>query len=133
MILMTASDAQRLGIEGLGAKKRRKYNNHPCEVDGHKFDSQLEATYYGELLLRERAGEVESIDVHPRFVVVDADGHGPDVVYEADFGFGERGPDGWGYTVIDCKSEATITPLFRLKWRLMQQRYPMWDFRVEVR
>lgn len=134
MITLTIEQAQRLGIGGMGHRKETKYHNQHVVVDGHRFDSKAEAAYYGELLLREKAGEVESIEVHPRFAVVDADEHGPAVMYEADFAFGECGPDGWGYTVVDCKSEITAAiPLFKLKWRLMQQRYPMWDFRVEER
>ena len=134
MITLTAHDAERLGIQGLGHRKDTKYHNQHVQLDGHKFDSKLEAEYYAGLLLREKAGEVESIEVHPRFVIVDADEHGPAVCYEADFAFGKRDANGlWGYTIADCKSEATITPLFRLKWRLMQQRYPMWDFEVVMR
>ena len=45
--------------------KRRKYKNTPVTVDGIKFDSKKEATYYGTLKFREAAGEVEDIEVHP--------------------------------------------------------------------
>lgn len=37
---------------------RHKYNATPTEVDGIRFDSKKEARYYGDLKLRQAAGEV---------------------------------------------------------------------------
>ncbi|KAB8139283.1 DUF1064 domain-containing protein [Gracilibacillus oryzae] len=51
-------------------KKRRtksKYGNRKTKVDGHTFDSKLEAKYYGELLLRKKAGEIKSFKLQPRY------------------------------------------------------------------
>jgi hypothetical protein len=122
MILITAADARRLGIGGLGAKKRRKFNNHPCEVDGYHFDSEIEAAEYGDLRIRQLAGEISDLQIHPRFVVCDADEHGREIVYEADFAYVENGD----HIAEDVKAAngATITDLFRLKLRLCQKLYP---------
>jgi hypothetical protein len=38
--------------------KRHKFFAKPCEVDGIKFPSQLEANYYRKLKIRQRAGDV---------------------------------------------------------------------------
>lgn len=53
------------------AKKptRRKYRNKPCIVNGKWFPSQREGKYYAELLLREKAGEVSGIIIHPRYPI----------------------------------------------------------------
>lgn len=128
MILLTAAEAQRLGIVGLGAKKRRKYNNHPVQVDGHHFDSEAEAAEYGDLRLRQLAGEIADLQVHPRFVVVDADGHGREIVYEADFAYVENGDQ----IAVDVKAAngVTMTETWRLKFRLCQARYPMIVWKV---
>ena len=38
--------------------KRHKFNAKPTKSDGIRFDSKLEARYYDQLKLRQRAGEV---------------------------------------------------------------------------
>jgi len=37
-----------------------KYKNSKTIVDGHKFDSQKEARYYGTLKMRKLAGEIKA-------------------------------------------------------------------------
>jgi hypothetical protein len=70
--------------------------------------------------------------VHPRFIIVDADANGPAMSYEADFEYVEL-PD-VELCVEDVKSSITAAiPLFRLKARLFQARYPEYTFRVEER
>lgn len=49
--------------------KPHKYRAKPMVFDGHRFDSTAEAKYYAELKLRERAGELSEIEVHPEFSV----------------------------------------------------------------
>lgn len=39
-------------------KKKNKYNAKITEVDGIKFHSRLEANYYSDLKLRQRAGDI---------------------------------------------------------------------------
>jgi len=41
-----------------GKNIRHKFNAKPTESDGIRFDSQKEAKYYRELLLRQRAREI---------------------------------------------------------------------------
>jgi hypothetical protein len=116
---------------GLDHAKPRKYHNTPTELDGPKFDSKAEAARYAELVLWQRAGHISELTVHPRYVIVDADDHGRAMFYEADF----RYVDEYGKTVCeDLKSAATERiPLFRLKWRLVQQRYPDISWEVVTR
>jgi hypothetical protein len=40
-------------------KKAHKYGARATYVDGFRFDSKKEATYYSELKLRQRAGEIQ--------------------------------------------------------------------------
>ena len=78
--------------------KKNKYNAQKTVIDGIKFDSQDEANFYCELKLRVRAGEVESFDLQPEFLLQegyrDANGkyHRP-IKYRADFRI--RYPDIW--------------------------------------
>jgi hypothetical protein len=94
-------------------KPRSKFGNIRTEVDGYKFDSRREARHYGELRLREKAGEISSICVHPSYELR-VNGY---LVgrYEADFSYVERGQE----VVADVKCKATKTPVYRLKKMLM--------------
>lgn len=44
-----------------------KYRANPTVVDGVRFASAKEARRYGELKLLERAGEIEALELQPRF------------------------------------------------------------------
>lgn len=59
--------------------KRQKYGNKRVEIDGIKFDSQHEANFYQELMLRVRAGELKTVCRQVKF---DLPGG---IVYVADF------------------------------------------------
>jgi len=48
----------------------RKYNNKPEWVGDRKFDSRAEANRYRELLLLERAHEIENLECQPVFPLV---------------------------------------------------------------
>lgn len=80
--------------------KRLKYGNRRVEVDGIKFDSRHEASYYfGVLIPRVKNGELRSV---LRQVKFDLPGG---IVYIADFV--TILPDMRIESVIDAKSEAT--------------------------
>lgn len=80
------------------AVRRNKYGNRRVEVDGIRFDSQKEARYYEELMLRYRAGDLKLVLLQVPFILP-----GP-VKYYADFLTIDN--DG-RFEVIDVKSEAT--------------------------
>lgn len=85
-----------------------KYRARPTTVDGIKFDSKREAARYGELKLRERAGEIRDLVCHPKFsLVVNGFRVGG---YTADFSYDERVPTfrhRYVFVVEDVKSPAT--------------------------
>ena len=82
-----------------GKPKRLKYGNKRVEIDGIKFDSQHEANYYQELMLRVRAGELKTVCRQVKF---DLPGG---IVYVADFV--TIRPDFTVEGVYDAKSEIT--------------------------
>ena len=51
------------------ARSGHKYGAKPTVVDGIRFASQKEAKRYQELKLLERAGEIEALELQPRFVL----------------------------------------------------------------
>jgi len=91
-----------------------KLLNVRTTVDGILFDSLLEARHYGELKIEERAGIITELKVHKRFSL---DVNGIHIcVYESDFIYYRDGR----LVVEDTKSNPTITPLYRVKKKLMR-------------
>ena len=92
-----------------------KYRNKPKTVDGFKFDSQKEAKRYMELSMLLRAGEIKDLKLQPKFdLMVNDKKLG---FYKADFQYVDKKS---GQTVVeDVKSKATITPVYRLKKKIM--------------
>jgi hypothetical protein len=99
-------------------EKRSKYGNHKHEVDGILFDSKKEATRYGQLRLKMKAGEIGQLELQK---VYELKVEGERVCkYKADFVYMIMAT---GETVVeDVKSEATRKlPVYRLKKKLMKQ------------
>ena len=90
-----------------------KYGNRKTVVDGITFDSAKEAKRYGELKVLQRAGEITSLELQPRFPIVI---NGVKVcTYVADFGY----VDQIGSPVVeDCKGFKTRE--YTLKRKLMK-------------
>lgn len=85
---------------------RNKYNAKRVEVNGIKFDSRLEASHYRQLLIRERAGEIQGLRVHVKFALFDPGENCKGeyfATYCADFVFRENGK----FVIADAKSAAT--------------------------
>ena len=96
------------------APKRSKYGAQPTVVDGIRFDSKAEATYYQRLQLRVKAGAV-------RYFLRQVPFHLPGGVrYVVDFM--EVHADGSVHWV-DVKGIETA--MFRTKKRLVESLYPV--------
>ncbi len=109
-VVLSKQEGQRLLAKG---PKRSKYGNRKTVVNGITFDSKREAAYYGELLQRAKAGEIDEVELQKPFVLSI---NGSLVcTYRADFAFydrRERRP-----RVVDVKG--VVTPEFRIKAKLM--------------
>jgi len=93
---------------------RHKFNAKPQQLDGFRFDSKAEATYYSHLKLRVSSGEVV-------FFLRQAPFHLPGgVVYRVDFV--EFHADG-SVHFVDVKGMQTAE--FKLKKRLVETLYPI--------
>ena len=105
-----------------------KYGNRPARRDGYRFDSQAELRRYEQLTLLQSAGEIDGLQVHPRYTIIDALMVGtkrePPIVYEADFGYWQAGQ----LIVEDVKG--AWTPVFKIKRRLFLARYRDVNFRI---
>lgn len=92
-----------------------KYRAVPVIVDGVRFASKREAARYGALRLLEQAGEIEALELQPRYPLVVA---GEEIgTYVGDFRYRERGE----LVLEDVKG--VRTPVYRLKARLVKALY----------
>src|SRR5215469_17453847 len=100
----------------LAEKKPSKYHNRKTLYMGIQFDSQKEENRYRELELLERAGEIQDLELQPRYDLI-VNGHKLGF-YRADFRYKEVTTG----TVIteDVKSPATKTAVYQLKKKLVK-------------
>lgn len=109
-----------------------KYNAKKTQVNGITFDSKLESDRYQQLLLLEKAGEICDLTLQMEFQIF----HG-----YRDPETGEKEKSAFyvaDFVYLDCKARKWIaedtkgieTKEFRLKWKLVKQRYPDYTFRI---
>jgi hypothetical protein len=103
-------------FNALQQERPAKYRNHKTTVDGVVFDSKAEARRYGELRLLEQAGQIEGLVLQPRF---DLEVNGVKLgYYRADYMYYDNTKQ--RRIVEDVKSRPTMTPVYRLKKKLMR-------------
>lgn len=109
-----AAQAQAVAQIGEQEKKRQKYGAQRTMIDGITFDSKKEATRYAELKLLERGKQISFLETQVRFPLVI---NGTlCATYVADFRYVRDG----AVIVEDVKSTATMTPVYRIKKKLMK-------------
>ena len=127
MTIIRMSDLPKDVRKKLKSCRRRKYGNQPTEYMGIRFASKKEAHRYQELLLMEKAGLIQSLRVHPKFICQDkftmADGTKVKAIpYTADFDYCLTKDGTW--VIEDCKGgNATKTQAYEIKKKMMQKRY----------
>jgi len=101
------------------AGRTSKYKAIPTETqDGQKFKSELEARYYGRCLILQKAGQIDKIEREVRYELV------VNGVFIASYMMDFRITYSNGsIDYIDCKSDATLTPLYKMKKLLMLALY----------
>lgn len=100
-------------------KPTSKYNARRTEYNGETFDSLFELRRWKELKMLEKAGIITNLKRQVRFPLIEKSQYGREIAYIADFTYVEKGKQ----VVEDTKSEATKTPLYRLKKRLVAEKY----------
>jgi hypothetical protein len=100
-----------------------KYKSKKVEVDGHVFDSQIEAKYYKQLKWLQDNNQILFFRIQPRYLLQEAfQKNGKTfrkIEYIADFEVHHL--DG-SIEVIDVKGMETEA--FRLKRKLFEKKYP---------
>lgn len=107
----------------VGSKYRNIKTNRTINGEEITFDSKKEAARYDELTLLERAGLIRELTLQPRFTLQESFVHKGKTIrkleYVADFSY-LRDND---FVVEDVKSEATKTPQYRIKKKLMLGKF----------
>lgn len=98
------------------ASNSHKYRAKPTVVDGIHFSSLKEAKRYGELKLLQRNGKISDLRLQPSFPIV-IDGE-KICTYIADFQYMDM--QSKLVVVEDVKTIPTMTPVYRLKKKLMK-------------
>lgn len=105
---------------------RSKYNNKKTTIDGITFDSKREAQRYCELKLLQRAGEISHLELQPSFILLESfKKNGKThrgIKYIADFAYHDV--EKQIMVVEDVKSKATMTPVYKIKKKLFENKYP---------
>ena len=102
--------------------KKPKYNNRKVEIDGHKFDSKLEAQYYEFLKRKKATGKIKDFSLQPRYTLQETfkrdDKTYRSITYIADF---EVLHNDGSTQVIDVKG--MMTDVFKIKAKLFTKLY----------
>src|SRR5574344_259278 len=102
--------------------RQPKYNNRKVEIDGHKFDSKLEAEYYQLLKFKKVQGHIQDFKLQPRYTLQETfkrDGKTyRSITYIADF---EVLHNDGSAQVIDVKG--MMTDVFKIKAKLFTKLY----------
>lgn len=142
---LTAADVARMSpaaqkqiaakLVGEAQRKERKYHNEPTVSHGVRFDSRKEARRYDELMLMLKAGTIRRLKLQVDFTLQEAyttpEGERVHAIrYRADFAYERRPtrPDAagvvhWLPVVEDVKSKATATDKYRMKKKLMLEKF----------
>lgn len=108
------------GAQLTKAGKPHKFNAVRTEVDGISFDSKAEAHYYAQLRMLEKAGEIEGLELQPKFPIVV---NGVKVcTYIADFRYRVVKGKSASLTVVADK-KGVRTPVYNLKKKLVKAIY----------
>lgn len=116
-----------------------KYHARQTVIDGIRFDSLREGERYCELVILQKAGEIDLLEVHPKFEIIPGfriDGKKIRATYyEADFKYWDRKIARMIVEDVKAFDKRTgkylITPLSALKIKLFKfQYFKEYEFRL---
>ena len=105
-----------------------KYKNKKTQIDMYVFDSAKEAKRYKELKYLEMAGEINNLELQPRFLLQESFRKNGKtyrkIEYVADFKYIEDGK-----TIVE-DVKGLQTDVFKIKHKLFEKKYPDLKLRI---
>ena len=105
-----------------------KYRNKKIIVDDYIFDSIQESKRYKELKLLLRAGQIQNLELQPRFLLQESfKKNGKTyrkIEYVADFKYIENGK-----TIVE-DVKGLQTDVFKIKHKLFEKKYPELELKI---
>lgn len=98
-----------------------KYRNKKIIFDGITFDSKKECYRYKKLKILLKTNKIKDLKLQVPYVLIDKSKHGRAIRYIADFVYYNN--ELKKEVVEDVKSNITKTPVYKLKKRLMAEKY----------
>lgn len=103
-------------------KKKSKYSAVKTKVNGIKFDSKKEARRYKELKILEKADEIKSLELQPRFLLQEKFKYNGKTIRKIEYVADFRYIDEKGNTVVE-DVKGMKTEVYKIKKKIFLKKY----------
>ena len=103
-------------------KKKSKYKAVKTEINGIKFDSKKEARRYKELKILEKADEIKSLELQPRFLLQEKFKYNGKTIRKIEYIADFRYIDEKGNTVVE-DVKGMKTEVYKIKKKIFLKIY----------
>ena len=103
-------------------KKKSKYSAVKTEINGIKFDSKKEARRYKELKILEKADEIKSLELQPRFLLQEKFKYNGKTIRKIEYIADFRYIDVKGNTVVE-DVKGMKTEVYKIKKKIFLKKY----------
>ena len=103
-------------------KKKSKYKAVKTKVNGIKFDSKKEARRYKELKILEKADEIKSLELQPRFLLQEKFKYNGKTIRKIEYVADFRYIDEKGNTVVE-DVKGMKTEVYKIKKKIFLKKY----------
>lgn len=103
-------------------KKKSKYSAVKTKVDGIKFDSKKEARRYKELKILEKADEIKSLELQPRFLLQEKFKYNGKTIRKIEYVADFRYIDEKGNTIVE-DVKGMKTEVYKIKKKIFLKIY----------
>ncbi len=101
-----------------------KYRAVRTEIDGITFASKAEAERYCQLRELIKAGEIDGLELQPKYEISINGKHICNYIADFRYFSKEPGPQGQAGHVVVEDVKGTLTPVYKLKKKLVEASYP---------
>ena len=103
-------------------KKKSKYKAVKTEINGIEFDSKKEARRYKELKILEKADEIKSLELQPRFLLQEKFKYNGKTIRKIEYVADFRYIDKEGKTIVE-DVKGMKTEVYKIKKKIFLKKY----------